>query len=188
MLFDISELDPRGVGLDYTVEIPPFLWEGGDTIECEPASLVGRLTPTRRGIELTGRWRARVHQHCSRCLAPFARPVEERFRLFLVPPPPEEGEPLYEGIPEDDSDAVDLYPLEGQVVDFAQVLREQVDLALPYRALCREDCRGLCAGCGADLNESACHCQPTADERFSQLEGLRRVLEERKGRDPSAGR
>ena len=30
MLFDISELDPRGVGLDFTVEVPPFPWEGGE--------------------------------------------------------------------------------------------------------------------------------------------------------------
>ncbi len=188
MLFDISELDPQGVGLDYTVEIPPFPWEGGETITCDPASLVGHLKPTRRGIEMAARCSTVVHQRCSKCLAPFARPLEAQFRLFLLPPPGPDGVQPYEGIPEGDEDAVDLYPLEGQVVDFSAVLREQVDLALPMRAVCREDCRGLCAGCGADLNSEACRCEPVRDERFSQLKELKDLLEKRKGGDPSGGR
>lgn len=91
MLFDISELDERGIGLDYTIEIPPFPWEGGEVVTCDPAALVGHLRPTRRGIELTARCSTVVHQRCSRCLSPFARPLEAQFRLFLLPPPAEEG-------------------------------------------------------------------------------------------------
>ena len=78
MLFDISDLDPRGEALDAAVEIPPFPWEGGEVVSCDPARFVGRLTPTRRGIELTGTYSTVVHQMCSRCLTTFARPLEER--------------------------------------------------------------------------------------------------------------
>ena len=46
-------------------------------------------------------------------------------------------------------------------------------LALPTRALCREECAGLCAQCGKDLNEGPCDCQPQIeDERFSALRSL----------------
>lgn len=158
-------------------------------ITCDPASLTGHLKPTRRGIEMAARFATVVHQQCSRCLAPFAHPLEVQFRLFLLPPADEDGAQPYEDIPEDDPDAVDLYPLEGPVVDFAAVLREQVDLALPMRAVCRENCRGLCPSCGADLNATPCRCEPARDERFSQLEQLKVLLQQRsRGGDPAGGR
>ena len=188
MLLDLSELDPRGMGLDTTVEIPPFAWEAGEKVSCDPAHLVGGIKPTRRGIELAGHISTVVHQHCFRCLAAFDRPLETDFRLFLLPPPGEDGETEYDAIPDDDPDAVDLYPLEGPAVDLGVVLREQVDLALPLRALCREECRGLCSGCGADLNQEPCRCQPLREERLAALEQLKRVLEQKKGNDPSPGR
>ena len=129
-----------------------------------------------------------VHQTCSRCLAAIARPLDARVRLFLMPPQEEDAPQVFEEIPDDDPDAVDLYPLEGHLVDFSEILREQVDLALPMRAVCREDCRGLCSGCGADLNTETCRCRPAKDERFSPLVQLKDVLEQRKGADPSRGR
>jgi uncharacterized protein len=39
-------------------------------------------------------------------------------------------------------------------------VREQVLLQVPQFTLCREECRGLCPTCGADLNEGACECVP----------------------------
>jgi uncharacterized protein len=90
---------------------------------------------------------------------------------------------------EDDPDAVDLYPLQGQVVDLAEVLREQVDLALPYRAVCREDCPGLCPGCGADLTKETCRCSATSgDDRWAELARLKAALEQRGGNTPTEGR
>ena len=97
---------------------------------------------------------------------------------------------MVEPIPDDDPDAVDLFPLDGPVVDLAEVAREQVDLALPLRVLCRDDCRGLCPGCGADLNREACRCTSVGgDERFAGLARLKDALvKKRTGEDPSAGR
>ncbi|MCU0230772.1 MAG: DUF177 domain-containing protein [Acidobacteria bacterium] len=190
MLFDISDLAPGGVAVDATVPIPPFLWEGGQMIACAPARLTGHLRPTSRGVELRGRYDTKAQLVCDRCLTRFDLPLEGEFRLFLVPQiGPEEAEE-FERRAEEDPDAVDLYPLEGQVVDLAEVLREQVDLALPYRAICREDCPGLCPGCGADgTKNEPCRCStgPT-DDRWSELARLKAELERRKGETPSEGR
>jgi uncharacterized protein len=58
------------------------------------------------------------------------------------------------------------------------VLREQVLLAVPLRAICREDCKGLCPQCGANLNEKRCSCaEPVEDPRWSGLKDLRGKLE-----------
>ena len=56
------------------------------------------------------------------------------------------------------------------VVDLAEPLREATALGLPLRTLCRDDCRGLCPHCGADLNDGPCGCdEPVADPRWDAL-------------------
>ena len=180
MLFDIGDLDARGVALDHVVAIPSFPWEGGETLSCEPASLRGRIRKTRRGVELVATFETVVHLHCSRCLAPFDLPLGRAFRLFLLPDLGEATASAWEGA-RDDPDALDLYPLPGETVDLGLVLQEQVDLALPYRPLCHPDCRGLCPGCGADLNREACRCTAPRDERLAVLAELKEVLERRNG-------
>ena len=39
-------------------------------------------------------------------------------------------------------------------------VRDEIVLDNPIRVLCQRDCRGLCASCGANLNEGACDCKP----------------------------
>jgi len=59
-------------------------------------------------------------------------------------------------------------------LDLSAWARDAVALALPEKILCREDCAGLCAGCGANLNEEECRCAPAApDPRFAKLAELR---------------
>ncbi len=57
-------------------------------------------------------------------------------------------------------------------VDLTAELREAILLLLPSHPLCRDSCRGLCAGCGADLNRGPCKCPPKADICWSVLDGL----------------
>lgn len=53
-------------------------------------------------------------------------------------------------------------------------MREQVLLALPMSAVCREDCKGLCAQCGQNLNEKQCGCeQKVIDPRLAPLMNIK---------------
>ena len=52
-----------------------------------------------------------------------------------------------------------LAAYEGDAVDLDELVREQITLALPSRRLCREECKGLCPKCGADLNAAECSCE-----------------------------
>jgi len=50
-------------------------------------------------------------------------------------------------------------------VEVEEPMREEIILAIPVKKLCREGCRGLCAHCGADLNEGKCKCSRTENKK-----------------------
>ena len=68
-----------------------------------------------------------------------------------------------------------LAAFEGDSIDLDELVREQILLALPTRHLCREDCKGLCQKCGADLNAGDCSCeQGETDPRWAALADFKR--------------
>src|SRR5205823_8665020 len=61
----------------------------------------------------------------------------------------------------------------GKEIDLGAAVREQILLQMPSPPLCREDCLGLCARCGKDLNEGECGCDRTVvDPRWAALKGI----------------
>lgn len=66
-------------------------------------------------------------------------------------------------------------PVAGEeVFDLTENVREDILLILPQRALCREDCRGLCPQCGQDLNVQPCQCRaPKSTVRWEKLGQLK---------------
>ncbi len=189
MLFDISELGPAGVSLDLRVDVPAFEWAGGQRVEARNVCLQARLAPTRRGIEAKGEYAALVRLHCSRCLEAFEQALEGHFRLFLRPEGEADAEERASERNAGESD-VDLFPVVGQKVDLAALLREQIDLALPVKVLCDDDCRGLCASCGMNLNQATCRCGDAVDGRLSALAEVARKWNGNGGeeQDPPGGK
>ncbi|MEF2845140.1 MAG: DUF177 domain-containing protein, partial [Eggerthellaceae bacterium] len=59
---------------------------------------------------------------------------------------------------------------EDHIIDLSALLQAALSLELPTTPLCDDDCKGLCAGCGANLNYEECTCNKTNDEEdeFSQ--------------------
>lgn len=109
------------------------------------------------GVYVTGTVRAVAVHTCHRCTTTWREPVEVDLAEML-----EDGE---------DAD----YPLGGDVADLEPAVRDAVVLALPLVPTCRDDCMGLCATCGADLNTGACPGHD--DESSSPFAGLRELLE-----------
>jgi uncharacterized protein len=105
---------------------------------------------------------------CARCLDPFALGMDEDAQFVLVPAPagPEDRELS--------ADDLSLSFYSGDEIDLAPLFTEQAILALPTRALCREDCRGLCPACGANRNHETCACvEREPDPRLAVLRKLR---------------
>ena len=59
----------------------------------------------------------------------------------------------------------------GRVLDIMPQIEESIYTLIPTKILCREDCRGLCPNCGADLNEGECSCKN--EDIDPRLEALR---------------
>ena len=116
----------------------------------------------------------RMEVSCARCLDPVELDVNRAFDLLYRPLVAEKG-----------SDEVSISEAEteigyykGEGLELEDVLREQVLLALPIKALCRVDCKGLCPQCGKNLNAENCGCErKSADPRWNALEGLRDKLQ-----------
>lgn len=188
MLFDISNLPLGGATFETPVVVPSFPWDGGGTVRCEGFRLGGRFTASRFGWELLGNFDGRVEVECNRCLAAVELGLADSFRLLVVPQLAEgRDRPVFEVAGDDNPEAVDLFCLEGATLDLESVLKEQIDLALPYRVLCREDCRGLCQNCGANLNLDTCRCEKPVDERWIGLADLKLKFESKR-EDKNHGR
>jgi uncharacterized protein len=114
---------------------------------------------------------------CARCVEPVAVPLTGEFDL-LFRPENADAEAGERAITEDETE-IGYYGKDGLLLE--DVVREQVLLSLPGRTLCREDCKGLCAHCGQNLNVAPCNCAKSAeshDPRWGALQSLKTVISE----------
>lgn len=121
-------------------------------------------------LVFTGTIRTTARGECARCAEEFRLPVEAPFDFVLGPETELEDDARQELRQEDLS--VSTYS--GDEVDLSPLVEEQVLLALPTRALCKDDCRGLCPRCGVNRNTDACRCElEEGDPRLSVLRTLK---------------
>jgi uncharacterized protein len=126
-----------------------------------PVALDLRLEAVVEGVLVSGTVTAEVVGECARCLAPTSDEVTvELTELFAYP-----GS-VTEATSEDD----EVSHLVGDMLDLEPVVRDGLVLALPLSPLCREDCRGLCAGCGVALDDLPDdHTHTSTDPRWAAL-------------------
>ncbi len=107
---------------------------------------------------------------CARCLEPVVEDVSRSFDLFYAPLP-KDAKPKEDRLKDDDTE-IGFY--QGSGLFLADVIKEQVLLALPVKVICQSDCRGLCPNCGANLNHEECRCETHAtDPRMAPLARLK---------------
>ncbi len=118
--------------------------------------LCAEVTISRAGSKfvLEGRFSGCLRMTCDRCLENYLLEMRHGFRLFLTRPAPSKLGEEQELEPED----LEEHFVSSDEIDLAETIREQVFLNLPMKALCREDCSGLCPHCGANLNQGGCNC------------------------------
>ncbi|MBA2530124.1 MAG: DUF177 domain-containing protein [Euzebyales bacterium] len=158
-------LDRPGASRQVHVDLPPpgdLRLELGETVA--PLRLDAVLESVVDGLLLRGRLTTTVATPCARCLGDLTeRVATDVVELFVDPADATSGEEIEPG-----------YEIADGVIDLDTLLRDALVPAVPFRALCRPDCQGLCASCGANRNEGGCDCtQTTTDERWAALEGLR---------------
>jgi uncharacterized protein len=131
-----------------------------------------RFQRTNRGILVSGDLEAPVRRTCARCLEAYVEPARIHVSEEYVPSvDPETGASVER---DESDDAVRLID-EHNEIGLDPVLREEFALTEPMHPLCRPDCPGLCAECGARLDER--HVPHATDEIDPRLAGLARFLE-----------
>lgn len=121
-------------------------------------------------IRVSGRVATELRLNCSRCLAEYRAQVDSPFTIFYL-----------RATGTDQDEEVELAEEElisatysGDEIDFTPEIAEQIIMAIPFKPLCREDCRGLCPTCGADLNVAGCDCsRQEINVKFSALKNFK---------------
>ncbi len=144
--------DPGAVGLDDSFR--------------EPVDVEARIDKNPRQIYLTAEIHTTGHFECDRCLDEFDRPLTAAYSMLYVYRELDGGKQS----PEE----VTVIDPETAQISLAEDVRQMVMLAVPLKLLCREECKGLCPRCGANLNHGQCRCE--AEVRDSPLSGLRDLL------------
>ena len=149
----------RRLGVD--VPIAPITL-GTEAYEAAPRTVAATIDVSRLlggGYALHLRFAAAITGACMRCLAQAAPLVEVDAREIDRPGGGEELESPY---------------VSDEHLDVAAWARDAFVLAAPAQVLCREDCRGLCPICAADLNEEPedHHHEAPRDPRWAKLSEL----------------
>jgi len=138
------EAEPREVGL------VPEEWAGG---------IVADVAVERSGERVSVRGTLEGHAvlECVRCLRTFELPLRVPFEVFA------ERSGTGARHEEEELERDDYMTFhDGRELDLSEDAHDAILLELPIAPHCRDECRGLCSRCGADLNEGPCGCAAAA--------------------------
>ena len=127
------------------------------------------ITKAGDTIFIKGKLSAIIVTCCSRCLESINFPIGADVCYTLIPGKAEEKDDLE--LTEEDLE-IGLY--QGDVIDLTPIVCEQIILQIPIKALCGENCKGLCPHCGTDLNVAPCNCRENfVDSRMAVLKDFK---------------
>jgi uncharacterized protein len=152
--------------IETTADVPADdpLFADVDFVLAEPVQIRGRLMESGGGrYYWHGRLKGVRAASCRRCLADVTVKLDAEVRALFTEDPAED-ELAY------------AVSAEAAELDLSTMVREELILAVPEYVLCREECKGLCAQCGKDLNDGPCSCLPEPDPRWGALEELKQRL------------
>lgn len=148
LIVDVARLDPEGES--FSGETAADVLELGADPLCTPeGGILFAIHVEKVGSELLARGKVsqRFRCVCTRCAEVFSREVTDPA--------------FFADYPVDETTAY---------VDLTAAMREAIILSLPGYPVCREECKGLCAHCGANLNREACTCGPAPEGPWAALE------------------
>ena len=172
MQIEVERLDERGEAFAHTYGKEELSLDEETARLASGAQVSGRASMKGAEVRLRGTLSTEVEVYCDRCAAAVVAPLEIEFDTSFLPAEVEKA--AVENVELQKDDLIrSVY--EGGAVDLDELAREQILLALPTRTLCREECKGLCLDCGANLNAGECECaRKEIDPRWAALADLKK--------------
>jgi len=150
--FPTQKVGAGAVDVTATLDPDDKVWlEGDDRPQGPGIGVEGRLSVAGPGrYYFSGTIDGEVSRQCGRCLNEFNATLSAEMHVLFA-----DGEHAVDDDP-------DVFPLaqgrSGAEIDLRPAVREGWLLEVPAIAVCRPDCKGLCATCGANLNQGTCTC------------------------------
>ncbi len=174
MKLSVDKIPDEGLALDYHEPADSFDYLKKEGVEAG-AKIVGPINVAVQaqkrsgGIAISGQLQGSAVMTCGRCLDEITEDISHPFSYDCLP-----QEAIVEEKEELTEDALGICYYSGEEIDITALVHEQVALALPMRPLCKEDCKGLCPECGANLNKGDCGCRKeSVDLRLAALKNLK---------------
>ena len=134
-------------------------WNGAKPFT-RPIQVRGAVRNRAGAMELNARLDTVLSLTCDRCAKPFEREKTVEYDTLLA----------FE-LANGESDDIVLLNKDGEL-ELDELMREVFLLEMDTKNLCSEDCKGLCSGCGVDLNVEPCRCKKEIDPRLAKLAQL----------------
>lgn len=112
---------------------------------------------------------SQVDMECDRCSIPFEAELENNFELVYFFDKDQ--------VDEEDINSHYISP-ESDEIDLTEDIIDYINLSLPMKKLCSEECKGLCPKCGVNLNDESCNCED--DEYNPVWDELRKLKDKLK--------
>lgn len=165
-LIDIRSIQDRLAGqleVDASVEVPDIIVGSERFIPHGPSHVVVTVTNSGAGIVAAGSVSLEVEAVCSRCLNTFVMSLDGEVEGFFI------GHGHEDDLPEEQ----EYEYIQDGSIDLMPAIESALAVETPFAPLHDEACRGICAMCGANLNEGPCGCPaPESSSPFSVLESL----------------
>jgi uncharacterized protein len=168
----VIDLDSVGkIAMDIAIEFDPAEIElEGENVELKSkTTFCGKAQSIDSKAHIGGNIVAEVLLNCTRCLEPVEKHLDISFDDVFVDARDESKTSETEVGIDDLAESLVI----GGKIDIAEVVREQILLALPEQIFCSDDCKGLCPKCGGNRNLIDCKCADNEiDPRWAALKNL----------------
>jgi uncharacterized protein len=170
MIIDLSSIGTTVKRIEVAFDPTEIDLDAEDAILTGRAEFSGETERVGGKAHVRGTVAADVTLDCTRCLEPVSRHLDVSFDDIFVD---SRDEPDADEIEVGEDELAESLALDGKI-DMAEVVREQILLAVPEQIFCSDDCKGLCSKCGANLNLIDCMCaDDDIDPRWAALKSLK---------------
>lgn len=158
-LKQIARVPGASLPFDFELDLSDFEWNGEKPV-VNPIRVEGVVRNMAGAMLLEARLSSELSLVCDRCAKPFVKKQTVEYETLLASEL-ENGE----------NDEIVLLDKDEQL-DLDELMSDVFILNLDTKNLCSEDCKGLCPGCGVDLNVEPCRCKREVDPRLAKLAQL----------------
>ena len=153
MYFNVSRLmkEPSGSRRSFKVNDELSV----EAAEAHRVTGTANLLRTDAGIWVSAALDSEAPCTCSRCLRECTQHIHMAIEEEFLPLADSETGTREGGLDDSvGSSGID----QDNILDLSEAVRQYYSLNMPMKPVCRDDCKGMCLTCGADLNNSPCQC------------------------------